>query len=141
MSRKLTILGALAAFALAGPALAQEHMMGGTGLPEACKAGDAMPDSMMTEMEMPAGMDEAHMALGSGMDRMNTDMAMGMLPEDIDVAFVCSMIPHHQGAIDMAKAELEHGDDPWAREMAEKVIAAQEQEIKDMIAWLEKQPQ
>ena len=59
---------------------------------------------------------------------------------DIDVAFVCGMIPHHQGAIDMAKAELAHGDDPWAKEMAQKVIDAQTQEIADMLAWLEKQP-
>lgn len=81
--------------------------------------------------------DEAHAALSAGMDRMHADMAVGLTAEDIDVAFVCGMIPHHQGAIDMARAELAHGDDPWARELAEKVIAAQEQEIADMIAWLE----
>lgn len=56
------------------------------------------------------------------MSKMNAGMAMGMMAQDPDVAFVCSMIPHHQGAIDMAKAELEHGDDPWAKEMAAKVI-------------------
>jgi uncharacterized protein (DUF305 family) len=50
------------------------------------------------------------------------------------------MIPHHRGAIDMAKAELAHGDDAWAKEMAQKVIAAQEKEIAEMIAWLEKLP-
>jgi uncharacterized protein (DUF305 family) len=81
--------------------------------------------------------DEAHAALSAGMDQMHADMAVGMTAEDIDIAFVCGMIPHHQGAIDMARAELAHGDDPWARELAEKVIAAQEQEIADMIAWLE----
>ncbi len=51
------------------------------------------------------------------------------------------MIPHHQGAIDMAKAELKYGDDPWAKEMAQAVITAQEKEIADLLAWLEKQPQ
>jgi hypothetical protein len=44
----------------------------------------------------------------------------GMKAGDMDVAFVCAMIPHHQGAIDMAKAELAHGDDEWAKEMAQK---------------------
>jgi uncharacterized protein (DUF305 family) len=39
----------------------------------------------------------------------------------------------------MARAEIEHGDDPWARSLAEQVIAAQEQEIQDMLKWLEKQ--
>lgn len=140
MLHKATILAALATLFMGGQAMAQEHhMMDESALPAACKTGDAMADSMMPKMTMPEGMDEAHMALGAGMDKMNSDMAMGMLPADIDVAFVCSMIPHHQGAIDMAKAELEHGDDPWAKEMAQKVIAAQEQEIKDMLAWLEKQ--
>ncbi len=142
MSHKAIAIAALAAFLLAGPAMAQEHhMMDESGLPDACRTGGEMADSMMPAMEMPEGMDAGHMALGAGMDRMNTDMAVGMLPQDIDVAFVCSMIPHHQGAIDMARAELEHGDDPWAREMAQKVITAQEEEIKDMLAWLEKQGQ
>lgn len=141
MSYKTAIIAALAVLILGGQASGQEHMMGGAGLPEACKSGGAMPDSMMMEMQMPEGMGEAQKAMGAGMSRMNADMATGMLAEDPDVAFVCSMIPHHQGAIDMAKAELEYGDDPWAKEMAQKVIAAQEQEIKDMIAWLEKQKQ
>lgn len=140
MSYKSTAIAALAAFLVGGPAAAQEHhMMDESGLPEACRTGGEMADSAMPSMQMPEGMDAAHMALGEGMERMNDGMATGMLPEDIDVAFVCSMIPHHQGAIDMAKAELEHGDDSWAREMAQKVITAQEQEIKDMLAWLEQQ--
>lgn len=139
MSHKLTVLAALAALALGGPAVAQDHAMGHASLPAICTSGGAMPESTM--MEMPEGTDEAHMALGTGMSRMNADMSMAMMAEDLDVAFVCSMIPHHQGAIDMAKAELAHGDDPWAKELAQKVIAAQEQEIKDMLAWLEQQGQ
>jgi uncharacterized protein (DUF305 family) len=68
-------------------------------------------------------------------------MGRGMQATDIDVAFVCGMIPHHQGAIDMAKAELQYGDDPWAKEMAQKVIDAQTKEIADMKEWLSRQPQ
>jgi hypothetical protein len=72
-----------------------------------------------------------------GMDEMNRQMMIGMMAEDIDVAFVCGMIPHHQSAVNMAKAQLEHGDDTWARELAKSVIENQEQEIADMFAWLE----
>ena len=64
--------------------------------------------------------DQAHADLALGMDEMNTEMMKGMTASDIDVAFVCGMIPHHQGAINMAKAELAHGDDPWAKEMARR---------------------
>ncbi|SHF57909.1 DUF305 domain-containing protein [Devosia limi] len=44
------------------------------------------------------------------MDQMNSDMMTAAMAEDIDVAFVCGMIPHHQGTIAMAKAELLYGD-------------------------------
>lgn len=88
-------------------------------------------------MDMSHEMDAAHTDLMAGMDVTNKQMMDGMMVEDIDVAFVCGMIPHHQGAINMAKAELEHGDNQWAREMAQKVIDAQEAEIAEMVEWLE----
>jgi hypothetical protein len=131
------VLGAVAA-PLAQDAMAGHDMsaMGGASLPDICKAaGEANVEPMATGHEM----DQAHTDLMAGMDAMNRDMMTGAMAEDIDVAFVCGMIPHHQGAIDMAKAELEHGDDEWAKQMAQKVIDAQEAEIADMLAWLEEQ--
>ena len=127
--------GLAALVLLAGTAIAQ-----GSGLPEACLGMDGMHDmGGDTPMQMEAApMDEAHRAMMAGMEAMNSDMDAGMKAADIDVAFICGMIPHHQGAIDMAKAELQYGDDPWAKEMAQKVIDAQEAEIAQMKEWLAK---
>ena len=80
---------------------------------------------------------ESRCAYVDAMDEMHGPMMEGVMAEDPDVAFVGGMIPHHQGAINMAKAELEHGDNQWAKDMAQMVIDAQEKEIADMVAWLE----
>jgi uncharacterized protein (DUF305 family) len=63
-------------------------------------------------------------------------MMKGGEAPDLDVASVCAMIPHHQGAISMAQAELKYGKDDWTKAMAQKVIDAQTQEIADMTKWL-----
>ena len=134
----LAVLITTSFLALAAPAFAQDTRSGGSVLPDICKTTDAMKMDSGMKMES-VTMDQAHKDLMAGMDQMNSNMNEGMMAKDVDVAFVCGMIPHHQGAIDMAKAELVHGDDQWAKEMAQKVIDAQEQEIKDMKAWLAKQ--
>jgi uncharacterized protein (DUF305 family) len=76
----------------------------------------------------------------AAMDKMHTDMMASQYTGNADVDFVRGMIPHHQGAIDMAKVELANGKDPEIRKLAESVIAAQEAEIKQMQDWLAAHP-
>ena len=54
---------------------------------------------------------------------------------DADKDFAAMMIPHHQGAIDMAQVELQHGKDPALHKLARDIIAAQRKEIAFMRQW------
>ncbi len=71
--------------------------------------------------------------------KMHRDMAISFSGNP-DVDFVRGMIPHHQGAIDMAEVALKFGKDEWVKKLAQEVIAAQTREIAEMRAWLEKNP-
>jgi len=66
------------------------------------------------------------------MDRMHSAMMAAKPKNDPDRDFAAMMIPHHQGAIDMAKTELIYGHDPVLRRLAEEIIVEQQQEIELM---------
>lgn len=82
---------------------------------------------------MPSGTEEAPFLAENkaAMDTMMQDMAVAP-SGDVDHDFVAMMIPHHQGAIDMAEALLRHGKNPQLRRLAQEIIVTQQQEIAAM---------
>jgi uncharacterized protein (DUF305 family) len=77
--------------------------------------------------------------LMGNMDRMHAAMASVEPSGTSDVDFVRLMLPHHLGAIDMAKSELLNGNDPQMRRLAQEIITDQESEIQLMQLWLKQQ--
>jgi uncharacterized protein (DUF305 family) len=79
-------------------------------------------------------------AMNESMDRMDKGMKSAPMNGDADHDFCTMMIPHHQGAIDMAEAELLYGKNPVIRRLAEEIIVDQQSEIQAMQLWLSKRP-
>jgi uncharacterized protein (DUF305 family) len=114
-TRLRTALAATLALALAAPAFAQQGH-GGHG-----PAARGEPASTRELREANA--------------RMHRDMNI-RYTGNADRDFAAAMIPHHQGAIEMARIQLRHGTDPEMRRLADSIIAAQEAEIAQLRAFL-----
>lgn len=112
----------------------QQMMQGGQG---GMQGGMMQGQGGMTNMPMDsADMPESSRAYMDAMKRMDAPMMQGIQARDPDVAFVQAMIPHHQGAIDMARAVLQFGKDDQVKVWANQIITAQQAEIAAMQEWL-----
>ena len=122
---------------LAFPAMAQQHTLGAampmppghtmpgmTGLPMTATGADASPSTK---------------AFKAADDKMMKDMDRPMTG-NADQDFVAGMLPHHGGAVDMARVEIQYGKDPEMLRLARGIVAAQEKEITLMKAWQAKHP-
>jgi len=69
--------------------------------------------------------------MNAAMHRMTDEMQISSTG-DVDRDFTAMMIPHHQGAIDMAVAELRYGSNPQLKRIAQEIIVDQQQEIAAM---------
>ena len=101
--------------------------------PAAKPGGDSMQGGKPGAAAMSKGMDMKAM-----MKANNDKMASMQMMGNTDMDFAMMMRVHHQGAIDMAEAELRDGKDPGRRKMAKAIIAAQKKEIAQLDKFLAK---
>jgi uncharacterized protein (DUF305 family) len=161
MWSRILFLAAAVATTLACGAVAQQNQpqqptvrgpmaMAGDSLPEECRTavqaggqgrtmrGMDMPSASRGRQGMMVNMTDGQKGYLQSMMKMQGPMQIGIMAKDPDVGFICGMIPHHQGAIDMAEVVLKTGNNPEAKKFAERVIRDQGREIAEMKDWLKK---
>lgn len=94
--------------------------------------GHDMPPLAASGSETPA-----QKAFREANDRMHAAMTVPS-SGDVDLDFARGMLPHHQGAVDMANIQLRHGTDPEMKSLAIKVVQTQKEEIRQMEEWIAK---
>jgi uncharacterized protein (DUF305 family) len=94
-----------------------------------------MKSDEMDSMEEDEMMDEEMDPMAMSMSDMSA-MLEGKTGTEFDIAFVQGMIPHHQGAIDMAMAARKSAGHEEIKKMAEDIMTAQQKEVDMMNAWL-----
>lgn len=99
---------------------------------------EKMMKGMMDDDDDSSGMNHMGMkddAMSMSMDDMSA-MLKGKTGDAFDKAFIEGMIPHHQGAIDMAKAAQQSAKHEEINRMADAIISAQQKEIDQMNQWM-----
>jgi uncharacterized protein (DUF305 family) len=127
---RIRILAAVALLTISvGAAFAQQTAPGAA----AKMPGMAMPAPSRADVN------PSTQAFKAADDKMMKDMSRPMTG-NTDQDFVAGMLPHHAGAVDMARVELQYGKDPEMRRLARAIIVAQDKEIAQMEAWQKKHP-
>lgn len=134
MKKNTLILTGVALTAAAGLAFAQVQK-GPADMPSSAHAASHGSAHSTTPSS-----DPVVVAYQAANDKMHADMAVAFTG-NADVDFARAMIPHHEGAVAMARIALEHGRDPEIRRVAEDVVKAQEAEIAMMRNWLARNAQ
>lgn len=119
MQTRSVLLAAAIASLVAQPVHAQQanHPMPGMAMPAPSQDGGGSSEG-----------------LTAANDKMMKDMDV-KLTGNADRDFVAMMMPHHQGAVDMAEVELKYGRDPQLKKLARDIVAAQRKEIAFMKKW------
>jgi uncharacterized protein (DUF305 family) len=146
--KRILVVAALTLLPLGGVVIAQGMNPGAGGMPAQQGMPMQMPNMQMPNMQMqgaqmtpPPGVNPDYARdLMAGMDKMMDGMHM-MPTGNADRDFATMMIPHHQGAIDMAILEIKYGKDPELRALAARIIQAQDAEINQLRERLSKLPQ
>jgi uncharacterized protein (DUF305 family) len=121
---KLILLAITASVGATSFALAQDS-------PRTQLAHDAMPIQQVAH-RLPGSEEQLFLSENNtAMDKMMADMTIKPTG-DVDRDFVAMMVPHHQGAVDMANAELKYGHNEQLRRLAQEIVTSQEQEIPAM---------
>ena len=116
-------------------------LAGATLLATAASAHDGHQHAAATPPVFVASTAKPFAALmGDAMAVMDDGMARAAMNGQPEHDFATMMIPHHQGAIDMAKALLLTTQDPAMRNMAQGILAEQQVEIQLMQQWLLQHP-
>jgi len=99
----------------------------------ASPARQGLPSSQKEQNVGAAGLE-----MERAMEKMHAGMASIEPTGDNDADFVRFMLPHHQAALDMAKAALTYGKDPQMRRLAQEIVTDQQSEIELMQLWLKR---